>query len=98
VVTDLLPTGLTFVSADESVGTYVSGTGVWTIGELDSGASATLTIVATVASSGSKVNTAEVTAADQADPDSTPGNNNPDEDDQASVTVTPGAIDLQLSK
>ena len=31
-VTDLLPAGLTFVSATPSQGSYISGTGVWTVG------------------------------------------------------------------
>ena len=41
---------------------------------------------------GAKTNTAEVTAADQPDVDSTPNNHNPAEDDQASVTVTPATL------
>ncbi|HVF42398.1 MAG TPA: hypothetical protein VM936_05290 [Pyrinomonadaceae bacterium] len=86
-VTDLLPAGLTFVSATPSAGTYASGTGVWSVASLASGASATLQIVATVASSGTITNTAEVTASDQPDPDSTPNNNNPAEDDRATAAV-----------
>ena len=45
-VTDLLPAGLTFVSAVPSQGTYTSGTGVWNIGALVSGSSATLSLAA----------------------------------------------------
>ena len=37
VINDLLPAGYTFVSASPSVGTYVSSTGIWTIGSLASG-------------------------------------------------------------
>jgi uncharacterized repeat protein (TIGR01451 family) len=33
-ITDLLPTGVTYVSDTVTVGSYVSGTGVWTIGAL----------------------------------------------------------------
>ena len=47
-VTDILPLGLTFVNATASQGTYVSGTGIWTIGTLFSGADATLAVAATV--------------------------------------------------
>lgn len=47
-VTDILPSFLTFVSATPSVGTYDATTSTWTIGNLDAGASATLTITATV--------------------------------------------------
>ena len=36
-VTDLLPPGLTFVSATPSIGTYNSVTGVWNIGGLAGG-------------------------------------------------------------
>lgn len=47
-VTDVLPAGLAFVSATASQGSYVSGTGLWTVGTLADEASATLTIVASV--------------------------------------------------
>src|SRR5205085_2056113 len=86
-VTDLLPAGLTFVSATPSAGAYASGTGVWSVASLGSGASATLQLVARVANSGTITNTAEVTASDQPDPDSTPNNHNAAEDDQASASV-----------
>lgn len=97
-VADALPAGLTFVSSTPSQGSYNSGTGQWTVGTINSGASATLQITATVATAGAKVNTAQVSAADQFDPDSTPNNSNAGEDDQASVTITPQSIDLALSK
>ena len=42
-VTDVLPAGLTFVSATASQGTYDSATGVWTVGTVDvAGVSAAL--------------------------------------------------------
>ena len=41
-VRDLLPPGLTFVSATPSQGTYTPGTGVWDIGNLALNATATL--------------------------------------------------------
>jgi uncharacterized repeat protein (TIGR01451 family) len=46
-VADLLPAGLTFVSATTSVGTYNATTGVWTIGDMTASSSATLDIAAT---------------------------------------------------
>ncbi|MBC8354889.1 MAG: DUF11 domain-containing protein [Planctomycetes bacterium] len=98
IATDVLPTGLTFVSSTPSQGTYVSGTGVWTAGTITSGASATLQITATVASSGTKANTAEITAVDQADSDSTPNNSVASEDDQSAVSVTPQIADLSIAK
>jgi uncharacterized repeat protein (TIGR01451 family) len=68
-VTDLLPSGYSFVSASPSVGTYVSATGVWTIGSLASDTSATLTITATVLATGNYTNTATATA-NETDPTS----------------------------
>lgn len=86
--TDQLPAGLSFVSATPSAGTsYSSTTGVWTIGAVSSGANATLQIVAKVTASGTITNTAQVTAANEPDPDSTPNNNAAAEDDQASATL-----------
>lgn len=43
-VTDLLPGGLIYVSSSASQGTFNSSTGVWTVGNLPTGAFATLTI------------------------------------------------------
>ena len=48
-VTDQLPTGYTFKSSD---GAYVSGTGIWTIGDLANTATATLNITAKVNATG----------------------------------------------
>ena len=87
-VTDVLPAGMTFVSSTASQGSYNSGTGIWTLGTLAGGSSATLTITATVVTGGLKINTAEVTKANELDIDSTPGNGVPTEDDQDSVTLT----------
>jgi uncharacterized repeat protein (TIGR01451 family) len=101
-VLDVLPAGLTFVSSSASQGSYSSSNGTWTVGNLASGGNATLTIIATVSVPSTApsplTNTAEVSAADQPDRDSTPNNRNPTEDDQSSVTVTPQLIDLSLVK
>ncbi|MDX1945543.1 MAG: DUF11 domain-containing protein [Pirellulaceae bacterium] len=86
-VNDLLPTGLTFVSSTASQGSYVSGTGVWTVGTLNSGGAATLSIVATKSVAGAVTNTAQVTASDQFDPDSTVNNGAAGEDDRATSTL-----------
>jgi uncharacterized repeat protein (TIGR01451 family) len=95
-VKDLLPAGLAFSSYTATIGSYVSGTGIWTVGSLASGGSATLQITATVNAYGSITNTAQVSATDQSDPDSTPNNNVAAEDDQASVSVgaTPPSVAL----
>jgi len=47
-VTDQLPPRLMFVSSSASQGSYASSTGIWTVGSLDVGQSATLAITATV--------------------------------------------------
>ena len=72
-VTDLLPAGLTFVSATPSRGTYSPTTGVWTVGTATTATPQTLVIAATVASPGTQVNTATVSHSDQFDPN--PANN-----------------------
>jgi hypothetical protein len=51
VVNDVLPAGLTFVSASSPEGSYNNSTGVWTPGSLNVGQNATLTITATVTAS-----------------------------------------------
>ncbi len=61
VVTDLLPSGYTYVS-DTSGGTYNSGTGVWAIGNIANGANSTLNITATVLTSGVYSNSATATS------------------------------------
>jgi uncharacterized repeat protein (TIGR01451 family) len=68
-VTDLLPAGVTYQSDTPSQGSYASGTGLWTAGDLATAANAMLTLVATVdaGTGGSTItNTATITAADQA--------------------------------
>lgn len=91
-VSDLLPAGATFVSSSGS-GTYTSGTGVWSVGSLAPGATASLTITATASASvGSSVtNTAQITASSHPDSDSIVNNGAPAEDDYASRTITIGA-------
>ena len=46
-VTETLPAGLAFTSSTPSQGTYTPGTGIWRVGALNSGASATLTLAPT---------------------------------------------------
>lgn len=89
-VKDLLPAGLTFVSASADIGSYDSTTGIWTVGNMAPGVTVQLRINVTVAAGApaSIVNVAEISAAAEADPDSTPNNNVATEDDQASTTLT----------
>ncbi len=98
-VDDVLPAGLTYVSHTASLGTFVPGTGVWSVGGLLPGAKATLSIVATVGASVPRgtpiVNTAaipnrlpNIAWVDQ--PDSNPTNNSASA--QIVVGITPAAI------
>lgn len=90
-VKDVLPAGLSFVSADPA-GAYNSGTGIWTVGTIVKDATATLKITATVTQNATITNIAEVATSDQPDPDSTPNNQNPSEDDQAPATLNPSTF------
>lgn len=67
-VNDLLPSGYTYVSHTTTAGTYVPGTGVWTIGNGPDQGSATLAITATVKPSGNYTNTATIGTSGIADP------------------------------
>ncbi len=89
VVSDPLPTGLTYVS-DDGGGAYLSSTGQWTVGTVAVSASATLHVVATVATTDPIVNAARITASSLLDPN--PANN------QSQVTVmAPRSADVALS-
>ena len=90
-----LTDGLSIVSATPSQGTYTNGD--WTVGTLAAGGQATLQIVATVTEVGAQTAAAEVVATAEPDADSTPGNDDPAEDDQASVTVAGQPTDLALT-
>jgi uncharacterized repeat protein (TIGR01451 family) len=94
-ILDQLPTGLQFVSAIPSQGTYDAGTGIWDVGTVDTLFDRTLSILATVLppTSGNPqptTNTASVQTSDQYDPD--PTNNT------KSVTETPQYADLAVEK
>ncbi|NJO92735.1 MAG: DUF11 domain-containing protein, partial [Chloroflexia bacterium] len=79
-VTDNLPSGYTYVS-DDGGGAYSGG--IWTIGNLANGATATLNITVTVNPSGNFTNTAMVTG-NETDPDGT--------DDSDSNTPDPNSV------
>lgn len=90
-VTDNLPAGVTFVSANPAV--YDNVTGLWNIGSLPSDSTTTLDITVSIdpgTAGSSIVNTASITALDQPDPN--PGNNT----DTASIFVL--AVDISLTK
>jgi uncharacterized repeat protein (TIGR01451 family) len=89
-VKDLLPAGLTFVSAAASAGTYNATTGIWTVGAMAVNDVRTLTIVATATPVGAfnYTNIAQVTDSSLPDIDSTPNNNITTEDDYAARTIS----------
>ncbi len=91
VVMDLLPAGMTYSAHAVSQGTYNPVTGVWTVGALAVSQRVTLTISAAITGSGNLINTANVTALNQADADLT--NNS----SSAAVNVSPAA-DLAVTK
>ncbi|MBE9029841.1 DUF11 domain-containing protein [filamentous cyanobacterium LEGE 11480] len=97
-ISEPLAAGLNFVSSTPSQGTYNSGTGQWAVGTIPNGTTATLQITVDVTTATPTTNTSQVTASDQPDPDSTPNNNDPNEDDQGSVTIPTAASDLNLTK
>jgi uncharacterized repeat protein (TIGR01451 family) len=89
-VQDVLPVGLTFVSAAPSQGTYTTVTGVWDVGTVTTSTPQTLQLTATVTSPSARTNTATISHADQFDANA--GNNS------ASATETPQQADLGLAK
>lgn len=88
-VTDILPMGTTFVSAT-GTGTYNSSNGIWSVGTLAAGASASITITVNVTATGGATvtNSAEVSASSSLDIDSTVNNGSTTEDDYAQVSFT----------
>ncbi|MEN1783890.1 MAG: gliding motility-associated C-terminal domain-containing protein [Bacteroidota bacterium] len=97
-VSDALPSGFNYISHGGG-GTYVPGTGLWSIPNLGIGNSAVLNITASINTSGDYINGAEVIAHDQTDIDSTPGNDLLTEDDQDEVLVTPRQlVDISVNK
>ncbi len=99
-VTDVLSAGFDFVGASTATGGYIEsdGTIVWSIPEIAVGQTVYLDITATVMQAGGLSNSAEITGSDQPDPDSTPGNGDPTEDDQDEVLIESAQIDLSVTK
>jgi uncharacterized repeat protein (TIGR01451 family) len=85
VITDVLPAGISYVSDS---GPYDPATDQWSAGSVAPGSPESVTITVTRDTAADVQNSAEVTASDQPDPDSTPGNGVTTEDDYATVTLT----------
>lgn len=86
-IADDFPEGFDFVAARPETGTYNDTTNIWSIVSLASGQSTSLLLSGRLRTD-SITNVAEVSAVDQGDPDSTPNNRNPDEDDYGRITVS----------
>ena len=100
-VLDLLPSGYSYVSHTISSGFYTPTTGVWDgLDDMPNGTSQTLTVTATVLSTGDYNNIAEVMFANEFDVDSVHGNGILSEDDMDDTVVTPmlSTSDLSLTK
>jgi uncharacterized repeat protein (TIGR01451 family) len=72
VVTDIVPAGLTYLSSVADQGTYNSATGIWNVGGVANGATATLSLKVTVntGTATQKItSTAKITHSDQPDGD-----------------------------
>ncbi len=92
-IADLLPAGLSFVTATASQGGYTPATGAWLCGALPAGAEAWLNVRAVVGpgTAGSViVNNAVCVGSSPADPDST--------NDRAVATVAVNGTDLEVGK
>jgi len=97
-VQDVLPSELSYVT--HSGGLYDSESGIWNIGSLSAGGSATLQVSALVNASGAVTNYAQIWTALHYDIDSSPSNAPPfvEDDDDFVVINTPAAADLEVLK
>src|SRR5205823_3572902 len=83
--------GLAYLSHAAGAGTgYDPATGVWTVGSLANGATATLTVTARVLTTQQITNVVQVLGLDQYDPDPS--------DDRSSRTLSPAQADLAVAK
>ena len=99
-VQDILPAGYVLVNQSATAGTYDVGSGNWVLNtDLPAGTSERLLLTVEVGPTGPYTNVAEVMAADQLDPDASPGNGDASEDDQDDSSTTPIPVaDLSLVK
>ena len=103
-VVDLLPPGFDFILFSATSGTYNEVTGLWTVGDIESGESQSLFIDVIIneptGADGEYFNTAQVTASDVIDPNSDPNNDDGDqsEDDEDGILVMTETADLSLNK
>ncbi len=88
-VTNLLPSGASFVSASPGAGTYDSGTHVWNIGNISSATdSVSMTLALVITGEGVQTLQSNITSMTEFDGDSDPTNASPLEDDYSAACVT----------
>ncbi|MCB2089005.1 MAG: DUF11 domain-containing protein, partial [Sphingomonadaceae bacterium] len=92
-VNSSLPAFMVYRSAS-GTGSYNSGTGVWSVGSLAPGASASISIYAANSSTAGTSGTfsAEISGSSTVDPDSTPNNGSTTEDDDDRVTTVTATL------
>ena len=93
-LTDQLPTGITLIGNSPSQGSYDAGTGEWTIGTINGGTSATITLTGTVdvgEGGNTIVNVTTAATGDQDDPST-------DGDDLVEAIVVENLADLVTVK
>ena len=91
VLRDRLPAGVTYVSSGDCDGTYAPSTGLWTIGALASGATATCEVVVTASDVGQQRNTVALDSVDQRD-------TNPTNNRAATAVTVVREADLGITK
>ncbi len=93
VVSDVVPEGSAFSSGATSQGQYSAWNGDWLVGTLGAGQSATIDLTLFVLQDNNNIsNFAQVSACNETDADSSPGNNfnnNPSEDDESVLVFVP---------
>ncbi|MCP9766263.1 SdrD B-like domain-containing protein [Lacihabitans soyangensis] len=100
-VANLVANGYSNINNISNGGTLNGNTIIWNLANLPMGANQSFTYQATVLTPGPGIlfnNIAQVSAADQYDPDSSPNNNVSTEDDQSEVTATLQGSNLSLTK
>lgn len=91
-VTDVLPTGVEFISATPTQGSYNATTGKWTVGSIAAGSTPQLTINVKAKTTGQLSNTATISHSDVYDP------NDKDDSDTETTQVNPKSADLSITK
>ena len=101
-VQDVIPSGFTIVpgSIDNSGAVTQPNVATWSLLNIEAFDVIRLSIAVTVNESGDYTNVAQIIAADQADIDSAPGNDDGDqsEDDEDSATAAPETTDISIMK